>query len=183
MRTVWREERSGAYYDLRWDNLRPHPAQGLLGMNCALVPLDSNVSLSLYLVNQAAIGPILAGFGHHENCTKVDGTEVGNESDWTALIRAPQARRCPAFACSCNLLGDALPVRFFAPAALLAALILWAAGPASAQSSSSQPGQTVQQGPVHNNSYGNGTYVAVNPLAGVRYDNRYDFPWAWPTTT
>lgn len=51
-------------------------------------------------------------------------------------------------------------------------MVLWAVCPAPAQSSSSQPGQTVAQ-PAPQTS-GNGTYVSVNPLAGVRYDNKFD---------
>jgi len=54
---------------------------------------------------------------------------------------------------------------------LLAALVLWPVPSAPAQSSSSQPSQTTS--PVPQTS-GNGTYVSVNPLAGVRYDNKYD---------
>ena len=68
-----------------------------------------------------------------------------------------------------------LPVRFFAPAALLAALVLSSAGPAWAQSSSSQAGQTVQQpAPSAPGTTANGTYIAINPLANVRYDNKWD---------
>lgn len=55
---------------------------------------------------------------------------------------------------------------------MVAALVLWTAGSAQAQSSSTQPSQTVN--PTTPQTAGNGTYVAVNPLAGVRYDNRYD---------
>jgi hypothetical protein len=67
--------------------------------------------------------------------------------------------------------------RSFVPAVLLAALTLWAANPAEAQStnstsSSQQPAPTAQT-PTPAPS-ANGTYVAINPLAGVRYDNKYD---------
>jgi len=53
------------------------------------------------------------------------------------------------------------PVRFFALFAAVAALALCAGNRAQAQSTASQ-------------TAGNGTYVVVDPLAGVRYDNRYD---------
>jgi hypothetical protein len=43
---------------------------------------------------------------------------------------------------------------------------------AAAQSSSSQPSQTVN--PPASQAPANGGYVATNPLAGVRYDNKYD---------
>jgi len=66
-----------------------------------------------------------------------------------------------------------LPVRFFAPAALTAVLVQCVAAPASAQNSSSQAGQTVQQ-PTTPTTSSNGTYVSTNPLAGVRYDNKWD---------
>ena len=53
------------------------------------------------------------------------------------------------------------PVRFSASFLALAALALCAGSRAQAQSTASQ-------------TAGNGTYVVVDPLAGVRYDNRYD---------
>jgi hypothetical protein len=55
---------------------------------------------------------------------------------------------------------------------MLAALMFWAVCPASAQSSSSQSGPTVNQPAPQTTA--NGTYISVNPLAGVRYDNKYD---------
>lgn len=62
-------------------------------------------------------------------------------------------------------------VRFLAPAALLAALLLWAST-APAQSSSSQPSQTTPAPAT--TTISTPAYVAVNPLAGVRYNNRFD---------
>lgn len=70
-----------------------------------------------------------------------------------------------------------LPARFFAAFASLAVFSLSAGAGAQTQSSSSQNtpapasesnGQTSAQAP------GNGTYISVNPLAGVNYNNRYD---------
>jgi hypothetical protein len=52
-------------------------------------------------------------------------------------------------------------VRFFVPFLAVAALALSAGFRAQAQSTAAQ-------------SAGNGTYVVVDPLAGVRYDNRFD---------
>jgi hypothetical protein len=54
-----------------------------------------------------------------------------------------------------------LPVRFFASLAVVAALALSAGIPGQAQSNASP-------------TAGNGTYIAVDPLANVRYDNRFD---------
>jgi len=55
-----------------------------------------------------------------------------------------------------------LSVRFSASLAALAALALCFGGSAQAQSTASP-------------TAGNGTYIASDPLAGVRYDNRFDF--------
>lgn len=74
---------------------------------------------------------------------------------------------------SCSVMR--LSVRFTLLTAVLAALTLLPARPVAAQSSSSQPGQTAttpsssNQGPIVN-----GGYVAINPLAGVNYNNKYD---------
>jgi hypothetical protein len=54
-----------------------------------------------------------------------------------------------------------LPVRFSASLLAVAALALSAGTRAQAQSTASP-------------TAGNGTYIAVDPLAGVRYDNRFD---------
>jgi hypothetical protein len=54
-----------------------------------------------------------------------------------------------------------LPVRFSASLAAIAALALSAGTRAQAQSTASP-------------TAGNGTYIAVDPLANVRYDNRFD---------
>ena len=54
-----------------------------------------------------------------------------------------------------------LPVRFSASLLAVAALALVAGTRAQAQSTASP-------------TAGNGTYIAVDPLAGVRYDNRFD---------
>jgi len=54
-----------------------------------------------------------------------------------------------------------LPVRFSASLVAVAALALCAGTRAQAQSTASP-------------TAGNGTYIAVDPLANVRYDNRYD---------
>ena len=54
-----------------------------------------------------------------------------------------------------------LPVRFSAPLAVLAALAICAGICAQAQTTAAP-------------TAGNGTYIAVDPLALVRYDNRYD---------
>lgn len=63
--------------------------------------------------------------------------------------------------------------RFLISAALTAVLVVWATGSLSAQSSSSQqPSQPAAQ--TTPQTTGNGTYISVNPLAGVRYDNKYD---------
>ena len=64
-----------------------------------------------------------------------------------------------------------LPARFSALIAAAAALFVCSAVIAPAQSSSSQtPGRTAPTEPAP----ANGNYVATNPLAGVRYDNRFD---------
>lgn len=64
-----------------------------------------------------------------------------------------------------------LPARFSALFAAAATLFLCSGAAAPAQSSSSQtPGQTVST----QSASPNGTYIAINPLAGVRYDNRFD---------
>jgi hypothetical protein len=57
-------------------------------------------------------------------------------------------------------------------ASLLAVLAVFSAGPAQAQSSSSQPSKV--EPPQAAQPAANGSYIAVNPLAGVRYDNRFD---------
>lgn len=54
-----------------------------------------------------------------------------------------------------------LPVRFSASLAVIAALALLAGTRSRAQSTAAP-------------TTGNGTYIAVDPLANVRYDNRYD---------
>lgn len=64
-----------------------------------------------------------------------------------------------------------LPVRFSAPLAALAALALAAGIPVQAQSSSSQ--SNAVQGPDTQAPI-NVPYSPMNPLAGVRYDNRFD---------
>lgn len=70
-----------------------------------------------------------------------------------------------------------LRVRCFAAFASLAVFCLSAAAGAQTQSSSSQstpapagegPNQTSAQAPA------NGTYISINPLAGVNYNNRFD---------
>lgn len=63
-----------------------------------------------------------------------------------------------------------LPARFSAFFAA-AAIGLCAATVAAQQSSSSETPAQVAATPQ---TPGNGTYIAINPLAGVRYDNRYD---------
>jgi hypothetical protein len=55
----------------------------------------------------------------------------------------------------------------------MAALALWPVMPAAAQSSSSQTSAPPASAPTSQAPI-NGTYVATNPLAGVRYDNKYD---------
>jgi len=63
-----------------------------------------------------------------------------------------------------------LPARFSALFAAAALAVCAAAAPA--QTSSSQtPGQTVNTPPAQT---GNGSYIAINPLAGVRYNNKWD---------
>ena len=54
-----------------------------------------------------------------------------------------------------------LPVRHFASFVAVAVLALCAATPAQAQTTASR-------------TAGNGTYIATDPLASVRYDNRFD---------
>ncbi len=70
-----------------------------------------------------------------------------------------------------------LQVKFFAAIASLSVLCLCARAGAQTQSSSSQttpaptsetPAQTAAQ------TAANGTYISVNPLAGVNYNNRFD---------
>ncbi len=63
-----------------------------------------------------------------------------------------------------------LPVRFSAFFAA-AAVGLCAATVVAQQSSSSQTPAQTESTPQ---TPGNGTYIAINPLAGVNYDNRYD---------
>lgn len=65
-----------------------------------------------------------------------------------------------------------LSVRFLVFSASLAALSVWAASPAAAQSGSSQTGQAASA--QNSQIPANGAYVPLNPLAGVRYDNRWD---------
>jgi len=67
-------------------------------------------------------------------------------------------------------------VRFFATSIALAALAFSAGIRARAQGNPAQPTPT-QPTPAQTTSgqtTGNGTYVVVDPLAGVRYNNRYD---------
>ncbi len=75
---------------------------------------------------------------------------------------------------------------FFAAAALVAAAAVSAPAQSSAQNPDQNPPQNSGQSsssqnppaqssvPTGPQTPGNGTYVATNPLAGVRYDNRFD---------
>jgi hypothetical protein len=70
-----------------------------------------------------------------------------------------------------------LPVRFFAAFASLAVLFFNIAAGAQSQSSSSQSataptGESAGQASTQGTA--NGTYISVNPLAGVNYNNRFD---------
>lgn len=70
-----------------------------------------------------------------------------------------------------------LPVRLFAAFTTLAVLCLSAGAGAQTQSSSSQntpasAGEGTAQNPSQ--APANGTYISVNPLAGVNYNNRFD---------
>lgn len=74
-----------------------------------------------------------------------------------------------------------LQVRFsaiFAIAALIAvcvfASVSRAQSPAGSSSSSQSSTQSAPVQPPADQATGNGTYISINPLAGVRYDNRYD---------
>jgi hypothetical protein len=67
-----------------------------------------------------------------------------------------------------------LPARFFAAIAYLAVLCLSAAGGAQSQSSSSQSAPATTGESETPAQAGNGTYISVNPLAGVNYNNRFD---------
>ena len=74
-----------------------------------------------------------------------------------------------------------LQVRFTALyAAIAAAAILASNGSCRAQSSttsnssSQNAAQSAPSLPAPEQTSGNGTYLSINPLAGVRYDNRYD---------
>ena len=69
--------------------------------------------------------------------------------------------RCPPAAWSCKLVVMRPPVSFASVLATVATLA--ACSLAHAQGQSTAPPASP-----------NGTYIAVNPLAGVRYDNRYD---------
>src|SRR5579875_3183448 len=70
-----------------------------------------------------------------------------------------------------------LPARF---AAVFAAAALLAAGSASVQAQASQSSSSSQNPPARSTvptgplTAGNGAYISINPLAGVRYDNRFD---------
>ncbi len=70
--------------------------------------------------------------------------------------------RCPFSARSCKLVLMRFRVSFITSFLAVAVLALAAGVPAQAQSPA--PAQPVA----------NGTYVVIDPLAGVRYDNRYD---------
>lgn len=70
-----------------------------------------------------------------------------------------------------------LPARFFVAFASLAVLFINVAAGAQSQSSSSQSataptGESADQ--ASSQAPENGTYISVNPLAGVNYNNRYD---------
>jgi hypothetical protein len=70
-----------------------------------------------------------------------------------------------------------LPARFFVAFASLAVLFFNVAAGAQSQSSSSQStpaptGESADQ--TSSQTPENGTYISVNPLAGVNYNNRYD---------
>ena len=74
-----------------------------------------------------------------------------------------------------------LKVRFsaiFAIAAIVAvcvfASVSRAQSPVGSSSSSQNSTQTAPAQPATNPATGNGTYISTDPLAGVRYDNRYD---------
>ena len=74
-----------------------------------------------------------------------------------------------------------LKVRFSALLAIAAVMavcgfasISRAQNPAGSSSSSQSSTQTAPAQPAANQSTGNGTYISTDPLAGVRYDNRYD---------
>ena len=68
-----------------------------------------------------------------------------------------------------------LPVRFTVSIAAAAVLALGAATCAQAQSSSSSaPASTPPQPTAAQAAVANGGYISTDPLANVRYDNRYD---------
>lgn len=71
-------------------------------------------------------------------------------------------RRCPTSARSCKLEMMRLSFSFTASLLAVVALALTAGTRAQAQSTAA-PAST-----------GNGTYIAIDPLANVRYDNRFD---------
>ena len=62
--------------------------------------------------------------------------------------------------------------KFQVIAGLVAALAFVSSGLVQAQSSSTQPGHVEPAQPAQTAE--NGTYISTNPLAGVRYDNRFD---------
>ena len=64
-----------------------------------------------------------------------------------------------------------LPVRFSAAYAALAAFCFWVGARAQAQT---PPAQTPPAQSSNDQGPANAPYVTINPLAGVRYDNRYD---------
>src|ERR1700678_4279986 len=67
------------------------------------------------------------------------------------------------------------PVRFTVSIAAAAVLALGAATFAQAQSSSSStPASTAPQSTAAQAAVANGGYISTDPLANVRYDNRYD---------
>ena len=69
-----------------------------------------------------------------------------------------------------------LQVRFFAAFASLVVLFLSAPAGAQSQSSSSQSSQAPagESAEQTTQAPANGTYISVNPLAGVNYNNRFD---------
>ncbi len=98
-------------------------------------------------------------------------------------------RRCPSLARSCKLRAMRFRVKLSASLAAAVVVVLSAglpgsaqapsqppASPASSPAPSPGPGQSssTTQAPATTQAEPNSPYIAIDPLANVRYDNRYD---------
>src|ERR1017187_4256798 len=105
--------------------------------------------------------PMGHGIGRNPEDCALPGLGALERALPTVTRKFSPSGRCPPPVSSCKLSRMLISVRFPAALAVVALLALSSGTRAHAQSTA-------------NPTAGNGTYIASDPLSGVRYDNRYD---------